>query len=100
MKTLVVSFGVCVVVVVMLFNRGAKRHRSKHRENISLQRSYQEFQSRNEQCQNDGSRRDPNRLKDEDQRYQREHQDVARGNVGKKTDHQRERLGKNADQLN
>ena len=95
-----VSFGVRVAVVVMLFYCGAKRHRGKHRENISLQRSYQEFQSRNEQCQNDGSRRDPNRLKDEDQRYQREHQDVARGNVGKKTNHQRDGLGEDANQLN
>jgi hypothetical protein len=53
MKTLVVSFGVRVVVVVVLFNRSAKRHCGKHGKHIGLKRSNQEFQSRNKQGQDD-----------------------------------------------
>ena len=47
-KTLVVTLGVRMVVVVVLFNRSAERHRGEHREHVGLERRNQEFEGGDE----------------------------------------------------
>ncbi len=90
---------------VFLPDGHADVHRTEQREDERLDERHQQLHQTHEDVEEDGDRRDrptDGRVhlpEDENQRHERQGDDVAGGDVGEKSHHQHERLGEDADGL-
>lgn len=81
-------------LMMMLLYRCTNVRGRQNRENIGLERRYQQFNQANESRKNGHRKTHNDTFKDENHAQKTKQNDVTRRNVGKQTNHQREWLHK------
>ena len=91
---------------MMFLMRQSYEHRAKHGEHVGLNEGYEELKTVHEQQHNDAERveseteTNAHRPSEEDDAGETQYDSVSCHHIGEETDHERERFGKDTEQLN